>query len=174
MSVDSPPCPVADERYHAIVPHSECSILKIELVTITDAAGGIVDPEMLAAAEPVHRLLRPQLSADYPAFMSQVFAGGGRMLVAAVDGRPAGVAVYRVHVNTHCGLHLYVDDLVTDERQRSRGVGHALLSAMEQTARDLGCTLLALESGVQRDRAHRFYFREGMYISSFSFRKMLG
>ena len=28
--------------------------------------------------------------------------------------------------------------------------------------------------GVQRNRAHRFYFREGMYVVSFNFKKDLG
>jgi hypothetical protein len=35
------------------------------------------------------------------------------------------------------------------------------------------CGVLALDSGVQRQGAHRFYFREGMHVASFSFKKVL-
>ena len=40
-------------------------------------------------------------------------------------------------------------------------------------AKALGCSALTLDSGVQRQRAHHFYFREGMHIASFSFKKAL-
>jgi GNAT superfamily N-acetyltransferase len=55
-----------------------------------------------------------------------------------------------------------VDDLVTDEAHRSRGIGRTLLRPSGTTsAQDLQCDVLALDSGTQRTDAHRFYFREG-------------
>jgi hypothetical protein len=75
--------------------------------------------------------------------------------------------------NTYEGRRLYVDDLVSDESRRSQGGGKLLLDWLEVKARSLGCDVLALDSGVQRERAHRFYFREGMSVSSFGFRKTL-
>ena len=64
---------------------------------------------------------------------------------------------------------LYCDDLVTDEALRSTGVGHALMEHMAKLARERGCDLFTLDSGTQRQQAHRFYFREGMTITSFHF-----
>ena len=75
--------------------------------------------------------------------------------------------------NTADGRRLYVDDLVSDENRRSQGVGKMMLDWLETQAKALGCTALTLDSGVQRLRAHRFYFREGMHIASFSFKKAL-
>ena len=49
----------------------------------------------------------------------------------------------------------------------------ALLNWLEDKARHLGCAALTLDSGVQRHDAHRFYFREGMTILAYSFRKAL-
>lgn len=144
-----------------------------ELIEINDAAGAVVQPEWLARAERVHRELRPQMPADYAAKMRRVFAGGGRMTVAAGEGGVRGVAVWRVHENTYAGMQLYVDDLVTDPAQRSRGVGHALMQRLEATARARGCAVLCLDSGTQRQQAHKFYFREGMVIPSFHFKKDL-
>ena len=37
----------------------------------------------------------------------------------------------------------------------------------------LGCPALSLDSGIQRARAHRFYFREGLAITTFGFTKSL-
>jgi hypothetical protein len=144
----------------------------IRLVEITDDAGAVVEAAWLAAAEGVHRQLRVAMD-PYDEVMGSVFVGGGRMRVAVVDGAVAGVAVYRVYPNTHSGVHMYVDDLVTDDAQRSRGVGAALLRSLESTARDVGCSELHLDSGTQRQRAHEFYFREGMKITSFHFAKRL-
>ena len=144
-----------------------------ELVEVTDRQGLVVFPEWLPRAEAVHRQLRPRLPPDYLAKMQRVFAGGGRMLLAVDGPRVLGVAVWRATENTFAGLYLYVDDLVVDENERSRGTGRLLLSGCEQIARDLGSVVLLLESGTQRTQAHKFYFREGMTIDSFSFRKKL-
>ena len=144
-----------------------------EITEITDRSGNVVHEPLLLAAESVHRQLRPQLPADYRAKMLRVFAGGGRMLVAHSNGNVVGVAVWRSAENTFAGVYLYVDDLVTDSAQRSRGVGKALLSHCERIARELGCSDFVLDSGVQRAQAHKFYFREGLVVSAFNFNKSL-
>jgi GNAT superfamily N-acetyltransferase len=51
--------------------------------------------------------------------------------------------------------------LVVDESARSNGVGRALLEAAEGWAREQGIACLRVRSNVVRDRAHRFYLREG-------------
>lgn len=144
-----------------------------QLIAMTDADGRLVEPQWLARAEAVHRQLRPHLPTDYVTKMQRVFAGGARMLVAVANERVQGLAVWRAVENTADGHFVYIDDLVTDELQRSTGVGRALFRAVEAQARALGCEKLTLDSGTQRQRAHTFYFREGMTISSFHFGKPL-
>jgi GNAT superfamily N-acetyltransferase len=95
------------------------------------------------------------------------------MCVAADGDRVVGVAIYRISENTFAGINMYVDDLVTDEVERSRGVGRTLMAHLERVARDAGCANLRLDSGTHRQQAHKFYFREGMVITSFSFNKPL-
>lgn len=145
----------------------------MEMIEITDVSGGIVRAMWLERAEAVHRELRSALPADYRTKMQRVFEGGGRMVVAAEGNAVAGLAVWRVYENTAIGVHLYVDDLVTSEARRSLGVGHALVQWLEQRARELSCVALVLDSGTQRTRAHRFYFREGMAVVCFNFSKDL-
>lgn len=143
----------------------------LHIVQITGKSGRVMEPEWLAAAEAVHRQLRPQLPAGYAAKMQRVIRDGGEMCVAVKGEKVVGVAVYREFENTHAGRRFYVDDLVTAESERSCGVGRALMTYLQQVARERGCPGLDLESGTQRTRAHRFYFREGFFITSFSFRK---
>jgi len=143
----------------------------IRVVPVTDAKGAVTDGETLAAAESVHRQLRPQLPADYSKRMREIFAAGAEMAVALQAGRVAGIAVWRVMEKTLSARELYCDDLVTDEGQRSTGVGHALMEHMAKVARERGCDLFTLDSGTQRQQAHKFYFREGMTITSFHFNR---
>jgi len=145
----------------------------IRVVEVTDDSGAVVAPDWFAKAEPVHRQLRTTLPSDYAGKMRRVFAGGARMCLAVEGAEVAGVAVYRVYENTFQGRQLYVDDLVSDERRRSTGVGRALLAYLEQKARAAGLENLALDSGTQRQQAHKFYFREGMVVTSFHFGKRL-
>jgi len=145
----------------------------MNIVAITDSSGRIVEPAWLARAESVHRQLRTALPAGYEAKMKRVFSGGARMCVATEGEAVHGLAVYRIAENTFEGLHLYVDDLVTDERQRSTGVGRALMEHLQGVARAAGCDAYTLDSGTQRTQAHKFYFREGMVVTSFHFRKPL-
>jgi GNAT superfamily N-acetyltransferase len=145
----------------------------IEVVEVTDERGAVAAGDWLRKAEAVHRQLRPDMPPEYAAKMERVFAGGGRMCVAVEGAKVAGVAVYRVYENTWAGRQLYVDDLVTDEPARSQGVGRTLLGYLERKARSLGLANLCLDSGTHRQQAHKFYFREGMVVTSFHFAKKL-
>lgn len=145
----------------------------MSIVDITTDEGTLAEPGWLARAEEVHRELRPQLPEEYVEKMQRVFAGGARMSVAVDDDAVLGVAVWRVYEDTSIGRKLYVDDLVTTESARSEGVGQTLLTWLEARARKLDCRALTLDSGVQRARAHRFYFREGLSVFAFNFRRDL-
>ena len=130
------------------------------------------DEELLRSAERVHRQLRPHL-ADYVARMRQVLGSGAEMAVALDGDEVRGLTVFRVLEKTHSGREIYCDDLVTDEARRSSGVGHALVEYMERVGRERGCDMLALDSGTQRQQAHKFYYREGLVVTSFHFNKKL-
>ena len=145
----------------------------MRVVAVTDNHGEVVETEWLAKAETVHRQLRPQLPADYSSRLREVFANGARMAVVVEGDEVVSVSVWRIIENTHEGRRLYVDDLVSDEARRSRGSGKLLLDWLEEKARYLGCGALTLDSGVQRHGAHRFYFREGLHVSAYSFKKVL-
>jgi GNAT superfamily N-acetyltransferase len=89
----------------------------------------------------------------------------------ALDGeRLVGLAtVYCDILSIRFGKRCWLQDLVTDKAQRSRGVGATLLAAAGEWARARGCNHLELTSGLGRVDAHRFYEREGMARAAYSF-----
>jgi GNAT superfamily N-acetyltransferase len=128
------------------------------------------DEAALRAAWPVVRQLRPQLDEDrFVAQALRQFAAGYHATALYDDGVPRAYAGWRVQEFLVHGLHLYVDDLVTDETVRGRGHGKALLDCLKAEARCRGCSRLQLDSGTHRKDAHAFYLREGLRIESFHF-----
>lgn len=145
--------------------------MPLQIIDVNKPDGTLVAQEWLFRTDFVHRQLRPQMDMDHVNQMLRVFAGGGRMVVAVEDEAVVGLAVYRIYENTFEGRQLYVDDLVSEQSQRSTGIGKALMDHLMQIAKDEKCIGFNLDSGVQRAQAHKFYFREGMVVSAFHFWK---
>jgi len=101
--------------------------------------------------------------------IKQQSAAGYRVAYVEADGEVLCVAGFVVGTKLAWGKHLYVDDLVTAERHRSKGAGARMISWLKAYARQLGCNQLHLDSGVQRFAAHKFYLREGFKIGSHHF-----
>jgi len=126
--------------------------------------------EEIADCFPVMHELRPHLVADE--FVSRVRtqqASGYRLAYCIDEAVPVCVAGFRIGESLSWGRFLYVDDLVTHESARSRGYGSAMLRWLHEYAEKQGCNQLHLDSGLQREDAHRFYHREGMITAAYHF-----
>jgi GNAT superfamily N-acetyltransferase len=114
--------------------------------------------------------LRPHLvEAEFVARVHRMQQEGFHLAFVDEAGAVRAVAGFRYYDKLFSGRNLYVDDLVTDTTQRSRGHGAKLLAWLCAEARAHDCVQLELDSGVQRFDAHRFYFRERMHISAYHF-----
>ncbi len=124
----------------------------------------------IAACLAVMSQLRPHLRAeDFIQRVRRQMAQGYQVLAGWVQGQVVAVAGFRLAENLAWGRFLYVDDLVTDSTERSKGYGDVLMRWLIQHARTRGCAELHLDSGVQRFDAHRFYLAQRMKISSHHF-----
>ena len=97
-----------------------------------------------------------------------------RLFVAEVDGSVVGLA--GVHVSPsleHDQDAAKVSAIVVDEAFRRRGVGRALLDAVEAEARERGCALVFLTTAERRGDAHEFYRRLGWDETGRRFAKRL-
>ncbi|MCP8970595.1 GNAT family N-acetyltransferase [Ectobacillus ponti] len=72
----------------------------------------------------------------------------------------AGVAI---RMDLFNGRHLWVYELVTAGKHRSKGYGHVLVQQLEEFASENGCSKVVLYSGMSRIDAHRFWEEQGMY-----------
>ena len=120
---------------------------------------------------PIIKQLRPHLTEQ--GFIQQVQRQsvdyGYQLCYLEESGELKCVAGFRISECLAHGKYLYIDDLVTDELQRSRGYGEQVFEWLVNYARLKGCNKIGLDSGVQRFAAHRFYMKQGMHISSYHF-----
>lgn len=127
-----------------------------------------------------------ELSSElgYPATPAEI-AGRLRRLKAAspnalfVAESPDAKVVGWAHVSvTHlleAGTRAELNGLIVAEGERSLGAGARLLEAAEEWARKHGCPVMSVRSNVIRERAHKFYERQGYehYKTQKAFRKAL-
>jgi GNAT superfamily N-acetyltransferase len=135
----------------------------------------ITTDEQILSTREVMRQLRPNVAADeYMATVRRMMEQDGYQLIALYDGAAVrAVAGYRFMEMLYCGKIMYVDDLNSDEAYRSKGYGKELMDWLKTEARAHGCGQLHLDSGVQREETHRFYFLERLTINCYHFRVML-
>lgn len=99
----------------------------------------------------------------------QVKTDGYELAFLEHKGAAKSVAGFRISECLCDGKFLFVDDFVTDEKERSKGYGDRLFDWIVEYAKKNHCQELDLDSGVQRFDAHRFYLRKRMKISSHHF-----
>ncbi len=128
----------------------------------------------IAACFPTMKELRTELKQEEFVPLVRELMQEGFQLAYHEDGEGVTcVAGFRIYKNLFLGKHLYVDDLSTLERARSLGLGGQMLAWLRDYAKQQGCNVLHLDSGVQRFRAHKFYLNQGMFISSHHFSQKL-
>jgi GNAT superfamily N-acetyltransferase len=92
------------------------------------------------------------------------------ILVVEDEGALIGFCTaYLDLISVRFGQRCWVEDFAVDPRQRSKGVGAALLTAVKEWAYSSGATHLELDSGLARVDAHRFYEREAGTRQSYTF-----
>ncbi len=126
-------------------------------------------------AYPVMAQLRTELTLEKYFLLLKEMTQDGYLLFALYENMQiVAVAGLSWRVNFYSERHIFVYDLVTDVKYRSRGYGEKLLQYLHQWGKENGAHYIALESGIQRTSAHRFYEdRLGYEKWCYSFRKAL-
>ena len=94
------------------------------------------------------------------------------VVVVRVAGQLAGAAIV-LWVETDRVSFAVIEDMTTLKRQRSEGLGAAMMAFIETSAKARGARWLFLESGLQNHRAHAFFDRAGFRTLSKVFGKPL-
>jgi GNAT superfamily N-acetyltransferase len=124
---------------------------------------------------PVMKELRPHLSFDeYLEIYNEAHSSDGYEIVAIQsEGEIRAVMGYRILSDFVRGKHIYVDDLVSSEGVRSKGLGAQLLKYAESIAEGLGCKSLRLCTGIENERGVQFYEKNGWTKRAYAYTKKL-
>lgn len=135
-----------------------------------------LDTYTLAIAERVRELLI-QLSrsgkdkGEIPEawFLDIINSPWHDLLIAEEDGKIVGLASLSVVMGPGVRKNAYLEDFVTDESMRGKGVGSALWDAMLDWAKEKGCARLEFTCGNGRELAQQFYKNHGAEVYDTNF-----
>jgi GNAT superfamily N-acetyltransferase len=128
----------------------------------------------LGEAFPVIRELHHQLDErTYVNLLAEMIPNGYRLFAIRDSGEVVAALGMQVLTNLYYERHVYVYDLVTTARTRTKGHGEALMKHVEELARREGCKYITLACGREREGALRFYERLGFERPGYSMRKAL-
>ena len=107
--------------------------------------------------------LRPHLTSA-KSFVDQIISQqreGYKIIALEEDGEIISCVGFRFLSCLAWGKILYVDDLITKEKNRGQGYGKILLDHIIQIAREHSCNAVHLDTGYGRHFAHKFYLKLG-------------
>ena len=142
--------------------------VRVDLGVDALAASPVIDARLHAAATKARAAVADEQGGLIEQIKRQQ-ANGYQLAYVMEGGQVLCVAGFVISDKLAWQKHVYIDDLVTCEIQRSSGAGKYLLDWLKAYAKEQGCQQLHLDSGVQRFGAHKFYLREGFTISSHHF-----
>lgn len=124
---------------------------------------------------PVMKELRKDLSyQDFKNLYEKAHETNGYEVVGFEDqGKIIALMGYRILYDFVHGKHLYIDDLVSTESQRSKGLGAKLLRYAEELAEKNLCKGLRLCTGVENEQGKKFYDRNGWNLRAVAYKKKL-
>jgi ribosomal protein S18 acetylase RimI-like enzyme len=114
--------------------------------------------------ESMHRLV-PQLSSHAEPMtkdeLQEIAGSKATVLFVARDGEEIVGTLTLVMFRIPSGLRAWIEDVITDESQRGKGVGEALTMAAIDMARSRHVRSIDLTSRPSREAANRLYQRLG-------------
>src|ERR1700674_3276368 len=131
----------------------------VRIESVTEAT-----PEVYAALERLLPQLNPQLPVPSMERLQAIVADPAVTLLVARDGEQIVGTTTVIVYTTPFWIKARLDEVVVDGAARGKGVGAALVEASLDLARANGVEVVELQSGVQREAAHRLYARIGFKL----------
>ncbi len=111
----------------------------------------------------------------YRRALDEIANGPGDLLVAECDSQVVAMCqlvVFR-HFQSRGARCAEIESVHVHPEFRAQGIGHVLMAAAIERARQLGCARVQLTSNVYRPQAHRFYESLGFSPSHVGFKLTL-
>ncbi len=135
----------------------------------------LTNTEQWLRAFPIMKQLRTDLTEEtYLKLLRNMRKDGYKLYALYIEDEIVSLVGLSWRINFYNKRHIFIYDLVTDISHRSFGYGERLLEYIHNWASENGAEYVALESGLQREDAHRFYEDKLEYDKwCYSFRKTL-
>lgn len=91
------------------------------------------------------------------------------LLIAEENGTIVGIASLNVLMGPGIKKNAYLEDFVTDQTVRGKGIGDQLWQAMLEWAKSKGCHQLEFTCGQGREAAQQFYKNHGATVYDTNF-----
>ena len=131
----------------------------------------------LTAQDSQHYFDEPeQVTENQRAALAEITADAHQqMMVGEIDGVVVCTAqvTWMRMLSADGGLYCQVEAVRTSSSRRGEGIGAALMTHVEDEARDRGAARIQLTSNLARTRAHSFYERLGYEGSHLGMKKYL-
>lgn len=123
----------------------------------------VKNPEDLKRCFSVIHELRPHLSYEAYAEIYRNAHADERYELVALEKQGEIVAAmgYRITHDFVRGKHIYIDDLVVTEKERSKGFAPVLLEYAAERAKQTQCSGLRLCAALENHRGMKFYEKNG-------------
>ena len=126
----------------------------------------VTTPQDLERCFAVFVELRPQLSAaSFSAQVARQALQGYQILALEYQGEILSAAGFRISEFLAWGKVLYIDDLSSLPAARGQGFAALLLDWLVAYAKREACNSVHLDTGYQRQAAHRLYLRKGFELN---------
>ncbi len=89
------------------------------------------------------------------------------------DDQLIGLSSGWITVRLYSDKQLEIDNVIISDKIQSKGYGKIFINKIETWAIENGCKTIELNTYVQNDRSHKFYFNQGFKILGFHFQKKL-
>jgi GNAT superfamily N-acetyltransferase len=119
----------------------------------------LANSEEWLEAYPVMKQLRTHLNENqFLQLVEEAVQKEDYRMAALYDNEKlVAVTGFMPMITLYNGRFIWVCDLVTDSKSRSKGYGEALLNYVHSWSNENGYDIVSLSSGLQRKDAHRFY-----------------
>lgn len=124
---------------------------------------------------PIMKELRKDLTlSDFLELYNEAHQHNSYEIIALEKDRTfLAIMGYRILYDFVHGKHLYIDDLVSSENYRSKGLGTLLLKHAEDLANEFGCRGLRLCTGIENNSAKKFYERNLWNLRAIVYKKKI-
>lgn len=134
-----------------------------------------LNEEDLRAFFPLIKELRPHLSVEeYLEIYKESHLADHYQITALIEGdNILGLMGHRILSDLVRGKHIYIDDLIVNEKYRSQGVGRDLLLFAEELARKEDIKTLRLCVVLENERGINFYEKNGWAKRAYAYTKKI-